>query len=238
MPLKRCLVVKLGMSDYTDALSLQKRIHTARCENKVDDVLLLVEYPHVFTIGTGADKTDLLISEETLGEKGIPVLNVKRGGRITYHGPEQLVGYPIIDLSNHFRDIHLYLRKLEEVIILTLKDYNIIGKRVKGMTGVWVGDKKIATIGVEFRKWVTMHGFALNVNPDLSFFPYIVPCGIKNKEVTSMLASGLPQSELNLDAVGDKVAKHFAEIFEMDMYSEISLDELESLLQQRTMVWS
>jgi lipoyl(octanoyl) transferase len=226
-----CLIAKLGVFDYLEALSLQKKTRQMRCENKIDDVLLLLEHPHVITIGAGGSKADLLIPEETLNEKGIAIFKVKRGGQTTYHGPGQLVGYPIIDLSNYFRDIHLYLRGLEEVIILTLRDYGMTAKRINGLPGVWVGDKEIAAIGVEIRKWVTMHGFALNVNADLSFFSYFVPCGMKNKGITSMLASSSPRNEVHMADVYDNIAKHFAEVFGMSVCNEVSLDELENLLQ-------
>jgi lipoyl(octanoyl) transferase len=179
---------------------------------------LFVEHPHVYTLGKSGDFSNLLLSEKQLEEKGATFYKINRGGDITYHGPGQIVGYPILDLENFFPDIHKYLRLLEEVIILTLAEYNIIGERSQGETGVWLGVgtpfiRKICAMGVRASRWVTMHGFALNVNADLGYFDNIIPCGIKGKAVTSL------NVELGIDKVDEKelkekILKHFINQFE------------------------
>jgi lipoyl(octanoyl) transferase len=184
------------------------------------DTLLFVEHPHVYTLGKSGDVGNLLADDERLKSIGAEFYRTNRGGDITYHGPGQLVGYPILDLDEHFTDIHRYLRTLEEVIIATLADYGLSGDRSPGETGVWldVGTpfaRKICAMGVRASRWVTMHGWAFNLNTDLRYFEYIIPCGIKDKAVTSLQRElGRPIDE---DEVKARVAGHFARLFEVDL---------------------
>ena len=190
---------------------LQQEIWTLRHADAIQDILLLTEHEHVYTLGKSADDNHLLASEEELKISGTDVFHIDRGGDITYHGPGQIVGYPILDLNNYFLDIHRYLRSLEEVIIRTLAAFGILAGREKEMTGVWVNDEKIAAIGVKVSRWVTMHGFALNVNTDLSKFDRIIPCGIFHKGVTSMQRT-LGQ-EVSIDSVQKAFVESFADVF-------------------------
>jgi len=180
---------------------------------------LFVEHPHVYTLGKSGDVSNLLLNEKQLEDKGITFFKINRGGDITYHGPGQIVGYPILDLENFFTDVHKYLRLLEETIILTIAEYGLKGTRSKGETGVWldVGTpfaRKICALGVRASRWITMHGFALNVNTNLGYFDHIIPCGIKGKAVTSMHAE--LGEELDLEEVKEKIKKHFCTLFEAD----------------------
>ena len=182
--------------------------------------LLFVEHPHVYTIGKSGDISNLLLSEKQLEAKGATFYKINRGGDITYHGPGQIVAYPILDLENFFTDIHKYLRFLEEVIILTLAEYNIEGTRSDGETGVWldVGTpfaRKICAMGVRASRWVTMHGLALNVNVNLGYFDNIIPCGIKGKAVSSLHVE-LGVDQVNEEEVKNKIQKHFSQLFEAD----------------------
>jgi lipoyl(octanoyl) transferase len=165
----------IGFIDYREAWDLQKKIFNERLSGDVNDVLLLLEHPHTYTLGKVADKKNLIGSQEYLVKNKISVYDIDRGGDITYHGPGQVVGYPIIDLKNWKQDTHLYLRSLEEVIIRTCSDYGIETGRNEKHTGVWIEDRKIAAIGIKVSRWITMHGFAFNVNTDLSFFNGIIP---------------------------------------------------------------
>ena len=180
--------------------------------------MLFVEHPHVYTLGKNGDSTNLLLNEAQLSKKGASFYKINRGGDITYHGPGQIVGYPILDLDNFFADIHKYLRFLEEIIIKTLADYGLKAERSDGETGVWLGvgtpfARKICAMGVRSSRWVTMHGFALNVNSDLGYFDHIIPCGIKGKAVTSL------EAELNkkvpLEEVKATILKHFKDLFKV-----------------------
>ena len=182
--------------------------------------LLFCEHPHVYTLGKNGDEKNLLVNEEYLKSRGATFYKINRGGDITYHGPGQIVGYPILDLDNFFTDIHKYLRLLEEAVIKTIAEYGLEGERSSGETGVWldVGKltaRKMCALGVRSSRWVTMHGFAFNVNADLSYFGNIVPCGIADKSVTSL------QKELgyrlNIEDVKDKLKKHLASIFKMEL---------------------
>jgi lipoyl(octanoyl) transferase len=175
-------VANLGIVDYQAALALQNAMVAARHSGVIGDTLLLLEHPHVFTLGRGADERFLLAYRD--GE--VPVYRVSRGGQVTYHGPGQLIGYPILKLEGRDRDVHRYLRNLEEAMIRALADYGIEATRRDGLTGIWVGAKKIGSIGVGIKRWTTCHGFALNVCPDLSYFSGIVPCGIDGCEMTSI----------------------------------------------------
>ncbi|TDQ09265.1 lipoyl(octanoyl) transferase LipB [Pedobacter metabolipauper] len=221
-----------GLTDYQEAWSKQEVIfdqtvsvktqnRTNNTSNETPNYLVFCEHPHVFTLGKSGKPENLLLDDSGLIEKDAVYYKINRGGDITYHGPGQLVGYPILDLDNFFTDIHLYLRTLEEAVILTLADYGIEAGRYPGYTGVWLDAdnekaRKICAMGVRCSRWVIMHGFAFNVNTDLEYFKYIVPCGIDDKDVTSM------QRELgytvNLDEVKDKLKTHIAALFAMELY--------------------
>ena len=172
----------LGLQPYWDVWQLQKEMQLKRIHDEIDDTLILVEHDPVYTLGKNADENHLLQSRN----KSVDVFNIERGGDITFHGPGQLVGYPILDLSNYKKSVSWYMRTLEHITIDVLKEYGIKAKRTAGLTGVWVGDEKIAALGVRISRWVTMHGFALNVNTDLAFYDGIIPCGIFDHGVTSM----------------------------------------------------
>lgn len=208
-------LLRLGIVDYVLAHDLQKKILLERIDDKCPDHLILLQHNPVITIGRSGDNKNILASKTLLESFGITVHEIERGGDVTYHGPGQLTGYPIIDLRSYQKDVHWYLRQLEEVIIRFLSDYNIAGKRVSGYTGVWVGDEKIAAIGVAVKRWVTYHGFALNVNPDLSHFKLINPCGITDKEVTSIVK--ILGHDVSMEEVEDKVVSAFAEVFSVEI---------------------
>src|SRR5690554_1904541 len=228
---KKVQLIDLGTKDYKETWDFQenlfKSIVDLKSANRNSDnpkatpnYLLFVEHPHVYTLGKSGDTSNLLLNEEQLKEKNATFYKINRGGDITYHGPGQIVGYPILDLDNFFTDIHKYLRLLEETIIRVLADYGIEGGRSEGETGVWldVGTpfaRKICAMGVRASRWVTMHGFALNVNSDLGYFDNIIPCGIRGKGVTSMHA------ELNRKVdeleVEKKIIKYFSELFEAEV---------------------
>ena len=174
-------ILDLGLSDFNETWDLQKKLQTKRILNEIEDHLLLVEHPPVYTLGKNAPKEHLLKLV-----KDVSVVQTDRGGNITFHGPGQLVGYPILDLNHYKRSITWYMRKLEQLIIDTLGDYGIMASRKKSLTGVWVEDKKIAALGVRISKWVTMHGFSINVNPNLEYYKSIIPCGIEDYGITSM----------------------------------------------------
>ncbi len=205
------LVSNLGKTRYAETWDLQRRIFELRHRGLIGDVLLLTEHHHVYTLGKGGDENHLLASDDELSREGIEVFRIDRGGDITYHGPGQVVGYPIIDLNSYSPDIHKYLRSLEEVLIQTLAGYGIDGVREEGMTGVWVKGEKVAAIGVKVSKWVTMHGFALNVNTDLQKFNRIIPCGIFHKGVTSL--QRLLGREVPIDDVEQKVTESLSAVF-------------------------
>ena len=227
---KKIQLRDLGNKDYKETWDYQeelfKEIVDVKLEKRNDPDLatpnffLFVEHPHVYTLGKSGDISNLLLSEKQLEAKGATFYKINRGGDITYHGPGQIVGYPILDLENFFTDIHKYLRFLEEVIILTLAEYNITGTRSEGETGVWldVGTpfaRKICAMGVRASRWVTMHGFALNVNANLGYFDNIIPCGIKGKAVTSLhVELGKEVDEAEVKA---KIIKHFTALFEAEI---------------------
>ena len=181
-------VRRLGLVPYSEALALQRALVEDRRAGRVGDLLLLVEHPHVLTLGVRGDggRSHILASPDALTARGIQVHETGRGGDITYHGPGQIVGYPIIDLKPDRCDVHRYVRDLEEVMIRTAADFGVPASRVEGLTGVWVGDEKLAAIGVRIARWITSHGFALNVTTDLDYFGLIVPCGIADRGVTSL----------------------------------------------------
>jgi lipoate-protein ligase B len=184
---RRLLVAELGSMPYADALTLQRDAARARLSGALpDDVLFLVQHPPVITLGRSTKVGNLLVSSEHLAARGVELFDVERGGDVTFHGPGQLVGYPIVNLERHTRDLHWYLRQLEEAMIRALATFDIVAARNPGKTGVWVRDRKIASIGVHARQWVTWHGFALNVTTDLSYFDLMVPCGIQDVVMTSV----------------------------------------------------
>jgi lipoyl(octanoyl) transferase len=207
-------VRRLGRVSYGEALSLQRRLVEDRRAGRVGDVLLLLEHPPVITVGVrGATTTPhILASPEALDARGIEVFEAGRGGDVTYHGPGQLVGYPIIDLNPDRRDVHQYVRDLEEVMIRVCAGYGLTADRVKGFSGAWIGDEKIGAIGVRISRWVTSHGFAFNVSTNIEFFNLIVPCGIADKGVTS-LAAQLGEAPAMTD-VEDRFVEHFAAVFD------------------------
>jgi lipoyl(octanoyl) transferase len=209
----------LGLIDYKQAWDLQKNIFDARVHNEANDTLFLLEHPHTYTLGKVADKENLISSDAQLQERGVSVYEIDRGGDITYHGPGQIVGYPIIKLSDWKEDTHEYLRALEEVIILTCKDYGLTCERNSKYTGVWLGDRKIAAIGVKISRWVTMHGFAFNVNTDLSYFGGIIPCGIRDKDVTSLKRE--LGKEVDLAETKKIIVKNFEKVFRYDNSSTV-----------------
>ena len=222
----------LGTKDYKETWdyqeSLFKGIVNTKIKNRRENsdietpnYFLFVEHPHVYTLGKSGDMSNLLVNENQLKQKNAKFYKVNRGGDITYHGPGQIVGYPILDLDNFFTDIHKYLRLLEEMIILTLAEYGLKGERSKGETGVWldVGTpfaRKICAMGVRASRWVTMHGFALNVNSDLGYFDLMIPCGIRGKAVTSLNVE-LAKEEIHLEEVKEKLLKHFSNLFEAEV---------------------
>ena len=218
----------LGLIDYKEAWELQKEIFSQKLDGNSEDFLLLLEHPNTYTLGKTADRLNLKSSEDFLKENHISVYDIDRGGDITYHGPGQIVGYPIIDLNNWFTDAHKYLRALEEVIIKTCAEYDLNCERNPKYTGVWINDKKIAAIGIKISRWITMHGFAFNVNTDLNLFNGIVPCGIQDKEVTSL------KNELKIDIdiseVKQKLLNDFVEIFG---YTNIVVESRENLIQSK-----
>ena len=211
--MRRCALRQLGRVDYASALQLQQQLAADRKQGLIPDQLLLLEHPHVITMGRNGHAENLLADDDTMARAGIAFYPTDRGGDVTYHGPGQLVGYPILDLRDWQRDVGAYVRAVEETIIATLAEYGIAAGRIPKLTGVWVGERKIAAIGVHLSRWVTSHGFALNVSTDLSYFQYIVPCGL-TRPVTSMAALGVRAS---LDEVGAKLAVHFARIFDCEM---------------------
>jgi len=229
---KKVHVQDLGLKDYKETWDYQEQLFKDTIDLKIrnrreelsletPNHFLFVEHPHVYTLGKSGDISNLLVDEKVLADKGANFYKINRGGDITYHGPGQIVGYPILDLDNFFTDIHKYLRFLEEMVILTLAEYGIKSERSPGETGVWldVGTpfaRKICAMGVRASRWVTMHGFALNVNADLGYFDMMIPCGIKGKAVTSLNVE-LGKKEVDMDEVKQKLLKHFQVLFEAEV---------------------
>ena len=232
---KKVIVRDLGLKDYKETWDYQEELFSDIIDTKIrnrrenagletPNYLLFVEHPHVYTLGKSGDISNLLATEEELTSKGAQFYRINRGGDITYHGPGQVVGYPILDLDNFFTDIHKYLRLLEEMIILTLAEYGIKGERSEGETGVWLDAgtplaRKICAMGVRSSRWVTMHGFAFNVNTDLSYFDHMIPCGIKDKAVTS-LNRELGQEAVDMAKVQNSLVANFQELFEAEILKE------------------
>ena len=223
-----CRVEQLGLIDYAAALQLQRERVAQRKAEQIPDTLLLLEHPHVYTLGRNASRQNLLFSEERRQALRAQVYETDRGGDVTYHGPGQLVGYPIFDLTQHRRDVAWYMRSLEEVFIGVARDYGIEAGRAAGAPGVWIGDEKLVAMGVHLSRWVTSHGFALNVNTDLSYFNWIVPCGLPGKGVTSL--AKLLGKKVPMENVIERVVAHFSKVFGMDMELR---DRVESGEQRR-----
>jgi lipoyl(octanoyl) transferase len=227
---KKILLKDLNVKDYKETWDYQTRLlqeivaiktnnRRSQLQETTKNYFLFVEHPHVYTLGKSGDLNNLLLTKKQLKQKEATFYKINRGGDITYHGPGQLVGYPILDLENFFTDIHKYLRLLEEVIILTIAEYGLKGVRSSGETGVWldVGTpfaRKICALGIRSSRWVTMHGFALNVNVNLGYFDHIIPCGIKGKSVTSMEAE--LNKKIDLEEVKQKILTHFKILFEVE----------------------
>jgi lipoyl(octanoyl) transferase len=224
--LRKCELHDLGRVEYGRALELQRALVEKRKRGEIPDRLLIVEHPHVITLGRNGKTANLLASEEVLRRAGITYFPIERGGDITYHGPGQIVGYPIVDLREWKRDVVAYVRALEQTIIDALADFGIAAGRVEGCTGCWVDGRKIAAIGVHISRWVTSHGFALNVTTDLSYFQYIVPCGL-TKPVTSM-------AELGAGAARAEVTASLARHFGLNFGSEI----VEPIMRTEEALWS
>lgn len=231
---KRVEFRDLGLIDYhqaweyqeslfaeTVAIKIRNRNLSVQEQSPTPNYLLFLEHPHVYTLGKSGKQENLLLDESGLNEKNATFYKINRGGDITYHGPGQLVGYPILDLDNFFTDIHKYLRLLEEAVILTLAEYGIEAGRISGLTGVWLdavkqkNARKICALGVKSSRWVTMHGFAFNINSDLNYFSNIIPCGIDDKAVTSMQKE--LGEEISLEDVKEKMKKHLCTLFEMEL---------------------
>jgi len=210
-----CSVEQLGLVDYASGLALQGEKVAARKAKAIPDTLLLLEHPHVYTLGRNAKREHLLVSEQKLAALGAQVYETDRGGDITYHGPGQLVGYPIVDLTEHRRDVAWFMRSLEEVFIRVAADFGVAAGRMTGAAGVWVGNDKLVAMGVHISRWVTSHGFAFNVNTDLSYFQWIVPCGLRDRGVTSL--ARLLRRHLEMDALAGRVITRFGEVFGMQM---------------------
>ena len=212
------VVQRLGRLPYADGLVLQARLVSDRQAGRIPDTLLLLEHEPVFTLGRNARKENVLLPEDALREKGFSVFETGRGGDVTYHGPGQLVGYPILELPVPRRDVHRYVRDLEEVMIRTCADHGIAADRVAGRTGAWAGNDKIGAIGVRIARWVTSHGFALNVSVDLAPFDLIVPCGIRDRGVTSL--ARLLRTAVPMERVMDSVTTRFAAVFAADVVDD------------------
>ena len=225
---RKLVYCDLGLIDYKEAWNIQKSIHQLRVENKIDDILFLLEHPHTYTLGKSADKQNLVGDENYLSDNKISVYDIDRGGDITYHGPGQIVGYPIINLTNWKQDTHKYLRAIEEVIIQSCSEYGLNGGRVEKYTGVWINDRKICAIGIKVSRWITMHGFAFNINTDLELFNGIIPCGITDKDVTSLNRE--LKTEIPLNDVKEKIIHHFNNIFNYDLIKFKSKNEIMGLV--------
>jgi lipoyl(octanoyl) transferase len=217
--LNTCLIIELGLIQYAAAFAVQERVVAARKGGKIGDVLLLCEHPHVITMGRNGKREHLLASENVLKQKGVELYETNRGGDVTYHGPGQIVGYPILDLGAIRKDVRWYVRMLEEAMIRATAEFGITAQREEGKTGVWVGDEerseKLAAIGVHLSRWVTSHGFAYNVATDLRYFDLMVPCGIAGRKATSL--EKLLGRAVGREEAATKIARHFGEVFGLEM---------------------
>ena len=231
--MKICQSVDLGFIGYAEAWALQKRLVAVRKANAIEDVLLLCEHPHVITQGRNGKRENLLASEHVLQQKGVEFHATDRGGDITYHGPGQIVGYPILNLGAIRRDVVWYVRMLEEAMIQATAELGVAAKRVEGKTGIWVryenAEEKLAAIGVHISRWVTSHGFAYNVSTDLRYFDLIVPCGIADRKATSL--EKLLGRSVRREEIAPRIAKHFGQVFGLEL-KETSRTELLDKLQQ------
>jgi len=231
--LNNCLTIDLGLIGYTDAYALQKRLVAARKVGAIEDVLLLCEHPHVITQGRNGKREHLLVSEHVLRQKGVEYYETSRGGDITYHGPGQLVGYPILNLGAIRRDVVWYVRTLEDAMIRATAEFGIAAERVAGKTGIWVRagntEEKLAAIGVHISRWITSHGFAYNVSTDLRNFDLIVPCGIADRKATSL--EKLLGRSVEPKEVAPKIAKHLGELLGLEV-KESSRNELLEKLER------
>lgn len=217
-------ILKLNTIPYEEALDLQKRLVEMRSQETINDTLILLEHPPVFTITRKATLKNVLASPDELKEKGISLCKTNRGGDITYHGPGQLVGYPIMNLKDYGKDLHKYIRSIEEMIIKLLMDYGISAHRDKNHPGVWVGNEKIAAIGIAVKaSWITMHGFSFNINPDLNHYSLIIPCGISDKGVTSL--SKVLGKSVSQGDVRQKLIQHYGEVFNLST-KKITLEDI------------
>lgn len=223
---KKFTYCDLGIIDYQEAWELQQQVFQLRVDGKIEDILFLLEHPNTYTLGKTANKDHLVGSKPFLENHGVKVYEIDRGGDITFHGPGQIVGYPIIDLNNWERDTHKYLRAIEDVIMKTCSDYGLRASRNSEYTGVWAGNKKIAAIGIKVSRWITMHGFAFNINTDLSLYDGIIPCGIQDKGVTS-IETELGKS-IDLQEVKEKVVSHFSEVFDYSEFDIRNVDYFQS----------
>ena len=237
--MQHVVVCNLGLVDYAPTWELQRLLQgeliaakRAEPPREIPHVMLLVEHPPVFTLGKSGNRGNLLATDDMLRERGAEFFHIDRGGDITFHGPGQIVGYPILDLGRFYTDIHRYLRDLEETIIETCGDYGVEARRVKGRTGVWVGDegneRKVCAMGIRCSRWVTMHGFALNVTTDLDYFNYIIPCGISDRAVTSL--SRETGRDLPLQEVQERLLEHFETRFEVET-TVLSADRARSYVE-------
>lgn len=228
-------VLDLGQRPYRETWDLQVRIQNTLIEQKRaaqkgnpvkeprNDVLLFVEHPHVYTLGKSGDFKNLLREENELSDLDAEFVKIDRGGDITYHGPGQIVGYPILDLDRHFTDMHKYLRLLEEVIIRVCAEYHLAAGRLDKVTGVWVNESKICAMGIKCSRWVTMHGFAFNVHPSLEYFDHIIPCGISDKQVTSL--SEMTGQHISMEEVKKRILENFSHVFGVETRYVNSLSE-------------
>ena len=221
--MKVCLVCDLGLVDYQKGLLLQERLLNSRKCGAISDVLLLLQHPSVFTMGRSGIVENIIVPEETLVKEGIPVFHTNRGGDITYHGPGQLVGYPILNLRENGLTVHQYVWDLEEIAIRTLADFGIGGQRISGRRGVWVGKQKICALGLRISREVSMHGFALNVNTNLKYFTYIIPCGITGVSITSV--SKLLGHEVEIGEIRENLLRHFSQVFRLTLECGERLDK-------------
>lgn len=211
----KCTCIDLGRINYNDAYLIQRK-HIAYVKaRREEEYLIFVEHNNTFTLGRGADWNNLLISKEKAASRGIEVVEIDRGGDITYHGPGQVVAYPVFNLARHYKDVHRYLHDLEEVVIRTLAEYNIHSHRREERLGVWTNQGKICSIGVGITNWVTYHGLAVNANVDLKYFDMINPCGFKDINVTSM--EGLLRREIDVNELKDSMIRHFSGVFDLDI---------------------
>ncbi len=216
-----CEAHYLGCVNYAEALAQQEHLVARRKRDEIPDTLLLLEHPHVITLGRAAKRSNVIVDDSQREGCGVSLFETGRGGDVTYHGPGQLVGYPIMNLAPDRCDVRRYMRDLEEVLIRTAADFGVIGEVIPGLTGVWVGREKLAAIGVRISRWVTMHGFALNVSTDLDYFGLIVPCGISDRGVTSL--KKLLGDHLATEDVASKLARHFGDVFAREMAPKSNL---------------